>query len=163
MNYDSRAIHSTSLFVTNNSFDAGSRYEGTSVRCDSSPKKASGESGGAPLGDSRPTEGLESVCAVVCPLPPSVPLSQFRSGCTRNAIHMSHHKKSRDARSSVPDSNRCAGKAEENGSQSQADHIRLRAYEISQSRNGGPGDELTDWIQAEHEFVDAGDTKPPRV
>lgn len=32
------------------------------------------------------------------------------------------------------------------------DRIRLRAYEIYQSRNGGPGDALADWVQAEHEL-----------
>lgn len=31
------------------------------------------------------------------------------------------------------------------------ENIRLRAYELSQARNGGPGDALADWIQAERE------------
>ncbi|MBS0198662.1 MAG: DUF2934 domain-containing protein [Planctomycetes bacterium] len=35
--------------------------------------------------------------------------------------------------------------------------IRTRAYEICQNRNGGPGDALTDWTQAEKEL------KTPRV
>jgi hypothetical protein len=32
------------------------------------------------------------------------------------------------------------------------DRMRLRAYEIYQARNGGPGDALADWVQAEHEL-----------
>lgn len=32
------------------------------------------------------------------------------------------------------------------------DRIRLRAYEIYESRNGSPGDALADWVQAEHEL-----------
>lgn len=36
------------------------------------------------------------------------------------------------------------------------DRIRLRAYEIYQSRNGGPGDALADWVQAERELGGAG-------
>ncbi len=33
------------------------------------------------------------------------------------------------------------------------ERIRARAYEIYQSRNGGPGDEASDWIQAERELT----------
>jgi len=32
------------------------------------------------------------------------------------------------------------------------DRIRVRAYEIYQARNGGPGDDLSDWCQAETEL-----------
>ncbi|NUQ52985.1 MAG: DUF2934 domain-containing protein [Phycisphaerales bacterium] len=32
------------------------------------------------------------------------------------------------------------------------DRIRLRAYEIYQARNGGPGDAQSDWAQAEREL-----------
>ena len=32
------------------------------------------------------------------------------------------------------------------------EQIRQRAYEIYVSRNGAPGDEVQDWLQAEHEF-----------
>ncbi len=32
------------------------------------------------------------------------------------------------------------------------DRIRIRAYEIYQARNGGPGDESSDWCQAEREL-----------
>ena len=31
--------------------------------------------------------------------------------------------------------------------------IRRRAYEISIARNGGPGDEASDWTQAEQELA----------
>jgi hypothetical protein len=31
--------------------------------------------------------------------------------------------------------------------------IALRAYEISQQRNGQPGDALSDWLQAERELT----------
>lgn len=33
-----------------------------------------------------------------------------------------------------------------------AEQIRDRAYEIYLSRNGGPGDELQDWLDAEREL-----------
>ncbi len=36
-----------------------------------------------------------------------------------------------------------------------ADHIRVRAFEISQSRHGGPGDATSDWTQAERELMAA--------
>lgn len=39
------------------------------------------------------------------------------------------------------------------GGQSAVEGIRLRAYELSQARNGEPGDELSDWIQAEQEAM----------
>lgn len=41
------------------------------------------------------------------------------------------------------------------------DRIRLRAYEIYQSRNGGPGDALADWVQAERELGGADRTLEP--
>jgi hypothetical protein len=38
-----------------------------------------------------------------------------------------------------------------------AEQIRARAYQIYQKRNGNgvSGDQLTDWLQAEHELTDA--------
>jgi len=36
------------------------------------------------------------------------------------------------------------------------DEIARRAYEISLARNGGPGDALSDWLQAERELAPAG-------
>jgi hypothetical protein len=36
-----------------------------------------------------------------------------------------------------------------------ADHIRVRAFEISLSRHGGPGDATSDWTQAERELMAA--------
>lgn len=41
------------------------------------------------------------------------------------------------------------------------DRIRLRAYEIYESRNGGPGDALADWVQAERELGGADRTLEP--
>lgn len=38
------------------------------------------------------------------------------------------------------------------GGQPVVERIRLRAYEISITRNGEPGDELSDWVQAELEL-----------
>lgn len=38
-------------------------------------------------------------------------------------------------------------------------HIRARAYEISQARNGGPGDATSDWSQAEIELTAASAMK----
>ena len=35
------------------------------------------------------------------------------------------------------------------------DRIRTRAYEISQARNGGPGNATSDWLQAERELTAA--------
>jgi hypothetical protein len=36
------------------------------------------------------------------------------------------------------------------------EQIRLRAYEIYLERGGFPGNELDDWLQAEHELERAG-------
>ncbi|MFZ4573859.1 MAG: DUF2934 domain-containing protein [Phycisphaerales bacterium] len=38
-------------------------------------------------------------------------------------------------------------------------HIRTRAYEISQARNGGPGNAVSDWSQAEKELSVAAAAK----
>lgn len=35
------------------------------------------------------------------------------------------------------------------------DRIRIRAFEISRDRNGGPGDERSDWLQAERQIQSA--------
>lgn len=43
--------------------------------------------------------------------------------------------------------------------ESRPDRIRRRAYEIFQARNGGPGDHLSDWAQAEREV----NTLPPAL
>lgn len=43
------------------------------------------------------------------------------------------------------------------------DHIRRRAYEIFQARNGGPGDQMSDWAQAERELSGAGRDAPAAV
>ena len=46
-----------------------------------------------------------------------------------------------------------AGELGVNGGKPTPDCIRLRAYEISQARNGGPGNAASDWIQAEQEVA----------
>jgi hypothetical protein len=45
------------------------------------------------------------------------------------------------------------------GPQPSADRIRVRAYEISQARNGGPGNAASDWSQAETELTAASGPK----
>lgn len=40
------------------------------------------------------------------------------------------------------------------------DRIRIRAYEISVARNGGPGDATADWCQAERELNGKADAGP---
>ena len=49
--------------------------------------------------------------------------------------------------------------ADRSGSLPTADHIRARAYEISQLRHGGPGDANSDWSQAETELLAAAAVK----
>lgn len=39
------------------------------------------------------------------------------------------------------------------------EQIRRRAYEIFLARNGGPGDALTDWVQAERELASRAGAK----
>lgn len=41
--------------------------------------------------------------------------------------------------------------------------IRRRAYEIFLGRNGGPGDHVSDWIQAEQELNGASQVAPAAV
>jgi hypothetical protein len=53
----------------------------------------------------------------------------------------------------------CTPGADACGCQPSADHIRVRAYEISQARNGGPGNETSDWSQAEQELTAASGWK----
>ncbi len=72
---------------------------------------------------------------------------------------MSRHKKLHEAPPSIAASKPCAGKAEASCSQSIADRIRVRAYEICEARNGDVGDATTDWTQAERELVTVRDAK----
>jgi len=41
-----------------------------------------------------------------------------------------------------------------NGGGPSAEIIRLRAYEVYCARNGGAGDELSDWLAAEREILE---------
>lgn len=43
------------------------------------------------------------------------------------------------------------------------DLIRRRAYEIFEARNGGPGDQVSDWAQAEQELSGARQDSPAVV
>jgi hypothetical protein len=71
--------------------------------------------------------------------------------------HHIHQKKNRDTYASTPAATPDTNVAKEGLGQPAADHIRLRAYEISQARNGGPGDAMADWIQAEQETTTGRD------
>jgi hypothetical protein len=60
---------------------------------------------------------------------------------------------------------RMAGKKETNEhpvikdrAQTTTDEIRERAYFIYSARNGGPGDEVGDWLKAEAELNGKGET-----
>jgi len=50
--------------------------------------------------------------------------------------------------------------ADETVGQIAADRIRERAYEIYKARNGNPGNESLDWLQAERELSGEGDHHP---
>lgn len=39
------------------------------------------------------------------------------------------------------------------------DQIQVRAYELYLARNGGPGDELSDWVSAEQELMETANPK----
>jgi len=69
---------------------------------------------------------------------------------------MSHHKHREKAHESHP----VTASAKPNASMADAprcqatpDQIRHRAYEICQTRNGGPGNPQADWNQAERELA----------
>jgi hypothetical protein len=84
----------------------------------------------------------------------------FGINLSRNEDHMSHHnhqRKIHETSSPVAVAKPAPSVASTSRIQPAADHIRLRAYEISQARNGGPGDALADWIQAEQETTTARD------
>ena len=66
-----------------------------------------------------------------------------------HAKHQSTHAESKPASSP----------AKEQHQQTTVERIRLRAFEICQSRKGGPGDALADWIQAEREVAAEHDVK----
>ena len=74
--------------------------------------------------------------------------------------HANHNQPSQIQPKSTPEAmassapaNTVAGSPTDPHEQPTSDRIRLRAYEISQSRNGGPGDALADWIQAEQDVT----------
>lgn len=69
---------------------------------------------------------------------------------------MSHHSRHNNAhtpQTSTIEPKPRAGEPGVTGDSPTPDCIRLRAYEISQARNGGPGNAASDWIQAEQEVA----------
>ncbi len=57
---------------------------------------------------------------------------------------------------STPSANKLKARdpgAENAALQPSAENIRARAYQISQARNGGPGNAVSDWSQAERELT----------
>jgi hypothetical protein len=74
--------------------------------------------------------------------------------------HANHNQPSQIQPKSTPEAmapiapaNTVTGSPTDPHEQPTSDRIRLRAYEISQSRNGGPGDAMADWIQAEQDVT----------
>ncbi len=70
--------------------------------------------------------------------------------------HHNHRTKAHDSHPVVADARRCASTADASVCQPTPDQIRHRAYEISQARNGGPGNPQADWNQAERELASSG-------
>lgn len=66
--------------------------------------------------------------------------------------HHATHNRPHPSKHSVGDPMSESFAADTRTSTPSADRIRLRAYEISQARHGGPGNALTDWVQAEQEL-----------
>ena len=69
--------------------------------------------------------------------------------------HSSRHDKAHEPQRSTAGSKPFAGRMDSHNGQPAIDHIRLRAYEISQVRGDGPGDAQGDWAQAEAELKTA--------
>jgi hypothetical protein len=65
------------------------------------------------------------------------------------------HEAPHSTRAATPDTHVVKG----NGGEPSSDHIRIRAYEIFQARNGGPGNALADWIRAEKEAATRRDAE----
>ena len=43
------------------------------------------------------------------------------------------------------------------------EQIQVRAYEIYLERQGAPGNQIEDWLQAERELLEGGPTKPRKT
>ena len=43
------------------------------------------------------------------------------------------------------------------------EQIQVRAYEIYLERQGAPGNQIEDWLQAERELIEGGPTKPRKT
>jgi hypothetical protein len=68
-------------------------------------------------------------------------------------------KKSNETPNSTPAATPGTEVVRDDGSRPAADHIRIRAYEIFQARNGEPGDALADWIRAEREATSGSEAE----
>jgi len=68
----------------------------------------------------------------------------------RNHNHKIHVPHTQANASAAPISQTVQADSRDSGSI--VDRIRIRAFEISKARNGGPGDERSDWLQAEREL-----------
>lgn len=69
--------------------------------------------------------------------------------------HSNRHRKSTKPRlqiSTAPEQTADTSEADPRDDKCIIDRIRIRAFEISQDRAGGPGDERSDWLQAEREL-----------
>lgn len=73
--------------------------------------------------------------------------------------HHSRHINTHAPQSTATESTSRVGGPDARSAQSDAERIRLRAYEISQARKGEQGSPLTDWVQAEQELRAGGEAK----
>lgn len=62
-----------------------------------------------------------------------------------------HHKKRETHHRDEP--NAASSRKSPDGTLVVEERIRLRAYEIHESRGGAPGRKLDDWLQAQREFT----------
>jgi hypothetical protein len=91
---------------------------------------------------------------------PHQPHHPHQPNHANQAGHASHNQPSQSQPRTIPEglapgdqANSVTRLPTDRHEQPNSDRIRLRAYEISQSRNGGPGDAMADWIQAEQDVT----------
>jgi hypothetical protein len=67
-------------------------------------------------------------------------------------------KTERSAKSNVSSAQAVAGSSDGQSSVARApaadEQIRMRAYELYRERGGRVGDDMADWLQAEHEYLE---------
>lgn len=110
----------------------------------------------------RCVKGLCAVAVLGHGVPGSFPGAGYKAPPAalrlRNENRMSHHSLHKSPSTKV-ESKHSTSPVNDTAGQPTIDRIRLRAYEISQARKDGPGDALSDWIQAEHEVLAGADAK----